>query len=229
MAKISKLIKGLLPKDLGSLGNLEEAKSVGALVPLDKQEIVPSRREFLKKAGSAVDQTAMPRGALATLVEKGLETVENKTPLSLDVFDLPKFSSALENKKSLMDKVFENFRETKEEYMMDLDEIDAEDKAIDDFINEPIGSGFTEREAEEIDRTLSSVPTGFWDSYEYDEIEGLNEALSDVREFIENPKHEMQEAGTALYEELKGKKLNQNQIEKIINENEKYYISGSGD
>ena len=229
MAKITKIIKTLLPKDLGSLGNLKEPESAGALVPLDKQEVVPSRREFLKKAGSAAVQTALPRGALATLVEKGLETVENKTPLSLDVFDLPKFSSALENKKSLMDKVFENFRETKEEYMMDLDEIDAEDKAIDDFINDPISSGFTEREAEEIDRTMSSVPTGFWDSYEYDDIEGLGEALSDVREFIENPKYKMQEAGTALYEELKSKGLNQNQIEKIINENSKYYISGSGD
>ena len=77
MAKITKVIKGLLPKNLGSLGNLEEAKSAGALVPLKKQEVVPSRREFLKKAGSAAAQVALPRGALATLAK---ETI--KTPLA---------------------------------------------------------------------------------------------------------------------------------------------------
>ena len=73
MAKITKIIKTLLPKDLGSLGNLEETKSAGALVPLKKQEFVPSRREFLKRAGSTVAQTALPRGVLTTLIEKGLE------------------------------------------------------------------------------------------------------------------------------------------------------------
>ena len=73
MAKITKVIKGLLPKDLGSLGNLEETKSAGALAPLEEQPLVPSRREFLKRAGSAVAQTALPRGVLTTLIEKGLE------------------------------------------------------------------------------------------------------------------------------------------------------------
>lgn len=85
MAKITKVIKGLLPKNLGALGNLEEAKSVGALVPLDKQEVVPSRREFLKKAGSTAAQVALPRGALATLVKEAIKTppvAKGKVPIS---------------------------------------------------------------------------------------------------------------------------------------------------
>ena len=85
MAKIARIIKTLLPKDLGSLGNLEEPKSAGALVPLDKQEVVPSRREFLKKAGSTAAQVALPRGALATLVKEAIKTppvAKGKVPIS---------------------------------------------------------------------------------------------------------------------------------------------------
>ena len=121
MAKITKVIQSLLPKDLGSLGNLEEAKSVGALVPLEKQEVAPSRREFLKKAGSAVAQTAMPRGALATLVEKGLEPVAKKV-IPKDIFDIPVFRKAVDSfiiKKSLKGSYGEDIKNFAEKGMLE--------------------------------------------------------------------------------------------------------------
>ncbi len=135
---ITKVIKSLLPKDLGSLGNLEEAKSAGALVPLDKQEVVPSRREFLKKAGSTAVQTALPRGALATLAKEAI-----KTPLAKEAIKTPSLPSlslsGLSSFKNKMDQLVEmavdEGREMDSELMMDMDEADF----IKDLLEMEIG------------------------------------------------------------------------------------------
>ena len=97
-----KLLTNIMSR-LGALGNLKEPESVGALVPLKKQEVVPSRREFLKKAGSAVAQTALPRGVLTTLIEKGLEPVaEEKVPIST-LLTRPYFSNSIDFKKAVLE------------------------------------------------------------------------------------------------------------------------------
>jgi hypothetical protein len=104
MAKITKIIKGILPKNLGALGNLKESKEVvpvekQEVVPVEKQEVVPAqRRDFLKRAGGAALQTMLPRGALTNLVKKGLESVEpvKETPfLDFKLSDLDVFRNKL--------------------------------------------------------------------------------------------------------------------------------------
>tara|TARA_R100000995_G_scaffold52249_1_gene25311 strand:- start:1520 stop:2350 length:831 start_codon:yes stop_codon:yes gene_type:complete len=107
-----KLLTNIISR-LGALGNLKEPESVGALVPLKKQEVVPSRREFVKKAASAVAQTALPRGALTTLIEKGLEPVaKGKVPISTfnniltNSIDFKKAVLELESKRDDIDSGF---------------------------------------------------------------------------------------------------------------------------
>ena len=106
MAKISKLIKGLLPKDLGSLGNLEEAKSVGALVPLEKQEVAPSRREFLKKAGSTVAQSALPDTAISPVTDAIVKAPSS--PLALDILNMPRTKERIDDylREGVIDEIY---------------------------------------------------------------------------------------------------------------------------
>lgn len=134
MAKITKVIKSLLPKDLGSLGNLKEPESAGALVPLEKQEVVPSRREFLKKAGSAVAQTALPRGVLTTLIEKGLEPVaKGKVPISTFKNFL---TNSIDFRKAVLDSEFDALlREDMFDELLDK-KITSIDDLSDDEIND---------------------------------------------------------------------------------------------
>lgn len=110
MAKITKIIKGLLPKDLGSLGNLKERESAGALVPLDKQEIVPSRREFLKKAGSAVAQSALPNTAISIIGEvmKDALVKAPSSPLVMDILKMPRTKERIDEwlKEGVIDEIY---------------------------------------------------------------------------------------------------------------------------
>lgn len=112
MAKITKIIKGILPKDLGALGNLKEPKDI---VPLDKkQEVVPAgRRDFLKRAGGTVAQSLMPRGALTNLVEKGLESVETKPDIPINRFK-NKLINSMEFKKASIDDMVNEDPSTKD-------------------------------------------------------------------------------------------------------------------
>ena len=136
MAKITKVIKSLLPKDLGSLGNLKEPESAGALVPLEKQEVVPSRREFLKKAGSAAAQTALPRGALATLVKEAIKTppvAKGKVPISTFKNFL---TNSIDFRKAVLDSEFDALlREDMFDELLDK-KITSIDDLSDDEIND---------------------------------------------------------------------------------------------
>jgi|TARA_R100000482_G_scaffold35696_1_gene11943 hypothetical protein len=91
LAKITKIIKGVLPKDLGALGNLKESKKV---VPAE-------RRDFLKRAGGTVAQSLMPRGVLTNLVEKGLTEVPKKV-LPKNIFDVSSFKKLMDEEIILL-------------------------------------------------------------------------------------------------------------------------------
>ena len=96
MAKITKLIKTLLPKDLGSLGNLEE--------------VVPSRREFLKKAGSAVAQSALPNTAISIIGEvmKDALVKAPSSPLALDILNMPRTKERIDDylREGVIDEIY---------------------------------------------------------------------------------------------------------------------------
>ncbi len=92
MAKITKIIKTLLPKDLGSLGNLEE--------------VVPSRREFLKKAGSTVAQSALPDTAISTVTDAIVKAPSS--PLALDILNMPRTKERIDDylREGVIDEIY---------------------------------------------------------------------------------------------------------------------------
>ena len=132
MAKITKLIKGLLTKDLGALGNLEETKSAGALVPLDKQEVAPSRREFLKKAGGAVAQSALPNTAISIVTDALVKAPSS--PLALDILNMPRTKERIDEylKEGVIDEIYMS------EDIEDVYDLYTDDD-LDDHVNQ-IGS-----------------------------------------------------------------------------------------
>ena len=174
---------------LGALGNLKEPESVGALVPLKKQEVVPSRREFLKKAGSAVAQTALPRGVLTTLIEKGLEPVaKEKVPIST-LLTRPYFSNSIDFKKAVLedemsktvalDKILDENSKINDIDALSDDEVD---KLFEYAFGRPVSGTFTNQDITKedlgIEPTLWSMDKLLGDKV-YDILEAAELSVED--------------------------------------------------
>ena len=183
MAKITKLIKSLLPRDLGSLGNLEETKSAGALVPLKKQEVVPSRREFLKKAGSTAAQVALPRGALATLVKEAIKTppvAKGKVPISTFKNFL---TNSIDFRKALLVSEFDAL--LREDMFDEL--LDKKITSIDDLSDDEINDVFEHVGAK-------AVPSDFSDYVKEAKEQGIDPTLLATEIELQDKIHDILES-----------------------------------